>query len=453
MTDAIPDGLDRGPEGQYRPNIARMIRSASGTAVLQAASTGLGFVTSIVLARSLGRTGYGQYALAFAWSGFLLIPALLGMDRFLVRGIATYEVEHRWSLARGLLRRTNELVLLASVLIACLGCVVALTCLSPTLRAPFCVAMTLIPVTALTTLRQGAMQAMGRVVRGQLPEYLIRPLLILVGIGTLAFIGHGILTPTTALAVVVAGVAVAFAVGALQLRRASPAVLRSARASYLTRDWLRASVPMMLIGGLWMANSYVGTLAVGALAGPRAAGVYSIVEKGAAVIVLVLVATNMPLAPAIARLHAAGDREGLERAVEQVARISFVISIPICAAFAIFPNIYLSIFGPGFADGSMALTVLALGQLVNAAAGPAGNVLLMSGQERVALRGVGAGLLVNLVLAVALVPPLGVTGGAIAFSLSLVVWNTSFVLAARKHVGVNVTAFRALAIATARGDV
>jgi O-antigen/teichoic acid export membrane protein len=75
-------------------------------------------------------------------------------------------------------------------------------------------------------------------------------------------------------------------------------------------------------------------------------------------------------------------------------------------------------------------------------AGPSGYVMLMTGHERMAVRGVAAGLVANLALAVALVPPLGVTGGAIAFAASLALWNVILVVMARRLVGVNVTAFR-----------
>jgi O-antigen/teichoic acid export membrane protein len=113
----------------------------------------------------------------------------------------------------------------------------------------------------------------------------------------------------------------------------------------------------------------------------------------------------------------------------------------------IFPDIYLGIFGASFDTGATALTILALGQLVNAAAGPAGNVLIMTGHERAAVRGMGAGLFANFVLGILLIPPLGVTGGAIAFTSSLVLWNTVLMLLARSRVGINVTAFRRLSIA------
>ena len=426
--------------------VKRILISASATVLLQGASLAMGFATAILLARLLGETGYGQYAFAIAWAGLLAIPAILGLDRFLVRGIATYEVSQRLSLMRGLLRRTNQLVLLTSLAMGGVGCFVAVLWLSPSLRWPFCVAMLLVPLTTLTLIRQGAMQAIGRVVSGQFPEYLIRPVLILLGIGALKLIGSGALTSTTALATNVFAVAVAFTVGAILLSRALPAVLRSVRPEYATREWLRAALPMMLISGVWAANNYCTTLVVGTLDGPRAAGVYSVVEKGAELIVLILVAANIPLAPAIARLHAQNDREGLQHATERVAQATLLASAPLALAFAIVPGVYLSIFGGGFDSGSIALTVLALAQLVNASAGPAGNVLLMTGHERAAVRGIVAGLLANLILGVILVPPLGVTGGAIASGSSLILWNTVLLVLARTHVGVNVTAFRWLAI-------
>jgi O-antigen/teichoic acid export membrane protein len=114
----------------------------------------------------------------------------------------------------------------------------------------------------------------------------------------------------------------------------------------------------------------------------------------------------------------------------------------------VFPHLYLDLFGASFQTGAAALMILALGQFINAMAGPAGNVLLMTGQERIAVRGVAAGLVANVVLAIVLVPPLGVTGGAIAFASSLVLWNTVLVVLARRHVGVNVTAFRRLSLQT-----
>jgi O-antigen/teichoic acid export membrane protein len=449
--DAGDVGSDDAP-ARSPSSVRQLLRSASGTAVLQVASNGAGFLTALLLARFLGREGYGRYAFSFAWAGFLALVATIGTDRFLVRGIAVYEVEEKWRLMKGLLRRTNQLVLLTSGTIALVGCVVAVLWLSPSLRVPFCVAMVLVPLTALTLLRQGAMQAFGQVVKGQVPEYLVRPLLILVGICILQIVSNGVLTATSALVVNVAAVATAFALGTVLLLGALPKELRSVPADYATRAWIRASLPMMLIAGVWMFNTYIGTLVAGTLKGPSAAGVYSVVQNSTMLIVLFLVAANMPLAPAVARLHARGDRRQLERTTERLAWAGLLVSAPACAVLALFPDFFLGFFGPGFDTGATALTIVALGQLANAAAGPSGVVLIMTGHELSAARAVGAGAVANLVLAILLVPPLGVTGSAIAFASSLVLWNVALVMIARRRLGVNVTAFRRLSLSRAEAD-
>ncbi len=429
------------------PGVFRqLLKSASGTAVLQITSNGLGFLTALLLARFLGRRGYGLYAFSFTWAGLLALISTIGVDRFLVRGIAMYEVQGRWHLMKGLLRRTNQLVFLTSMTIAVGGCIIAIVWLSSSLRGPFCVAMLLVPLTSLTLLRQGAMQAFGHVVSGQFPEFLIRPLLIVTGIGTLELLGNGILSPTTALGVNVVGVATAFTVGTILLLRVLPKDLHSVRSEYATREWVRASLPMMVIVGAWMLNNYIGTLVTGTLRGPAAAGVYNVVQSSAVLIVLFLVAANMPLAPAVARLYARGDRQQLERLTERVAWTGLLVSVPVCAAFVVFPGVFLGFFGAEFRTGSTALAIVALGQLINAAAGPSGVVLIMTKHELVAARAVGAGALANFVLAILLVPPFGVTGSAIAFATSLVLWNLALIVIARRRLGVNVTAFHRLAV-------
>jgi O-antigen/teichoic acid export membrane protein len=435
-------------EPPLRSAVRPMLMRASATLMLQGFSLATGFVTTVLLAHLLGSLGYGRYTYAIAWASLLTMPAILGLDRFVIRSMAVYEVEGRWDLVKGLLRRTNALVLAAAGGIGVIASLVAVFALEAHLRWTFCLAMLLIPFGALTLLRQGAMQALGQVVWGQVPEFLVRPVALLVTVVALELAGHS-LTSTTALAANVLSVAVAFAVGVAMLRRALPSVLKRVAPRYEMRAWLTASLPMMWFGAVWYGNKYIATLVVGTLAGPQAAGVYSAVERGSELIVLVLVAANMPLAPVIARMYATKDRLGLQHATERVTQAVLLVSVPIAAFFAFFPDVYLNVFGPSFKSGATALPILAVAQAVNAAAGPTGNVLIMTGHERAAFGGIAVGLVSNIVLGIVLVPSLGVTGGAIASGSSLILWNVILAVRARKQLGVNVTALPWLAV---RGD-
>jgi O-antigen/teichoic acid export membrane protein len=280
----------------------------------------------------------------------------------------------------------------------------------------------------------------------------VRPLLLIGGIGILALIGKAVLTPIAAMTVNVIAVGSACATGVNSLRKALPEQVRSASPRYEMSTWIAAALPMMLIGGIWQVNGYVSTIAVGTIGGARDAGIYSAVEKGGEFIVLLLVAANMPFAPLVARMRAKGDLAGMQHGAERIAQATAIAAFPIALAFVVFPGVYLGIFGGSFGSGATALRILAVGQLFNAAAGPVGTVLIMTGQERAACWGIGAGLLTTIVLSIALIPSLGVTGAAIADAVSFVVWNLSLNVLCRKRVMVNATALPLLAMKLPRTE-
>jgi O-antigen/teichoic acid export membrane protein len=407
----------------------------------------LGFAAALLLAHLLGSGSYGRYVFAITWANFLTVFALLGFDQFVIRALTQYRVREQWGYIAGLLRRSHLVVLASSAAIALAGCTVALLALSPSLTIPFCIAMLIVPINALTLLRQGAMQAFGRVVIAQLPEYLIASLLVVAGAAVFALWAPHSLTSSSAIAVYAASSLAALCVGFALLARYRPVLSRSARPAFATRNWLHSSVRIMLINGLWQTNAYVTIIILGSLASASFTGIYSVDQKAAALILLIYFAINMALAPQIARLHADSDTRALQRTVERMARLATLLSLPLAILLLLVPQVYLSLFGQGFGAGANALRALAAAQIVNALAGPAGNVLVMTGQERPAAAATAVAFGVNVLLAVALVPVLGITGSGIAFACSLTVWNVVLVLIARRRLRVNTTALPFLTIA------
>jgi len=83
------------------------------------------------------------------------------------------------------------------------------------------------------------------------------------------------------------------------------------------------------------------------------------------------------------------------------------------------------LFGSSFTAGANALSILSLGQFVNALTGSVGYMLLMCGHEK-SLRNtlIGAALL-NVMLNVTLIPRYGIIGAAVAGATSNVWMNIS----------------------------
>lgn len=397
-------------------------RGAAFTFGLRLVSTGLTYAVSVMLARLLGVRGYGTYALALEWLTFLTVPTALGMDRFMVREIAVYRTKEQWSELRGFLRWGNLAVLAASLTAALIGALVVTVVVSQNgLRLSLYVAFATLPLMSLTTLRQAAMRGFDRIVGGGWPELVLRPLLIL----ALTTLGWFLLPEFSApWAVAALGLAtlIAFSVGAGLLAR----VLRTApqaRPVYRSRVWLVTSLPFMLISATYVFNNKAGVLLLGVLGERTDVGLYTPASRGADLIALVLLAVNTAFAPTLARLYAQGKPRQLEAAVARSTRLITLVSLPVALGFIVFGRTFLAIFGPEFTAAQNALTILSVGQLVNAATGTVGTLLNMTGHERDTALVVGFSAAVNIGLNVLLIPRFGLTGAALATALGTLVWN------------------------------
>ena len=77
------------------------------------------------------------------------------------------------------------------------------------------------------------------------------------------------------------------------------------------------------------------------------------------------------------RIAADGERRGglaLSGMLKRVTRWNTVLSMPIFLTLMVIPSALLALFGDRYTAGAEALVILAIGQLINTAAGPLGQV-------------------------------------------------------------------------------
>lgn len=432
--------LGRGAQSSLRVHLAR---STAGTFALKVASTGLGFLTSLFLARLLGAAGYGVYAYAMSIVALLLIPATLGLPRLLIRNISVYRTRSSWSLLRGLLRWSNWTALTASVALALLGALVVKVFsnrFQPQTVATLWIAMMALPLMALSQIRQAALQGLNRIMEGQLPEALIRPFLFIVLIGgTYFLIGQKVNAPS-AMEMQLVACGVAFLAGTVLLRRYLPAPVKESSPSYEIRAWMRSALPLLFIGGVSVVNQYTDILMLGALKGAADVGIYRVAMRGAMLIPFMLDAVNMAIGPAISSLYTKGDMKRLQRVVTKSARLALLFSLPLVLTFVLLGRWLLLIFGPEFQKGATALAILSTGQLVNVAAGSVGLILIMTGHEDDTFKGLVVAAVANVVLNASLIPIWGIEGAAVASAVSTIIWNILLGIRVYRRLGVNSTA-------------
>lgn len=431
-----------GPAGSTVPAAAgtsgRLAAATVWTLALNVSTVVLNFGLVVLLTRVLGARAYGAYASALAWSGLLTAIGMLGLTPLIVRQLAAYETHAAWGLLRGLLRRVTQAVVLASAvaLIAAAAVGTLVYAGRPELLHPFWIALALGPLLSLTSIRQAAMQGLGRVVAGRLPETVVAPLLVLVLSGGAALVLGDAFGAGVAVALQVAATIVAFLLGGILLRRALPASARLAAREYDLASWRRSGLPLALLTALMAANTQSGTILLGALSGAADAGMFNVASRMTMFISFVALAASYPLMPAVARLHATGELEAVQRLVLKTARTVLFFAVPTGIVLVAFAPRLLRLFDADFGAGGTAMRILAIGEVVNVLTGYGGLVLVMSGHESDLTRSVAAGAVLNIALSAVLIPTLGVSGAAAGAAAGMVCANLLMTRLAWQRLGI-----------------
>lgn len=423
--------------------VRALTRAATGSFGLNLVNTGAAVLTTVILARVMDLAAFGIYSWVVATIWLLTVPAVLGVDRLLVRDIAVYIGNASYGLVRGLLVRSAQLVL--GMCLAIFGAIALAVWLSggalgATTVAALAVGLVALPFLAYARVGQAALMGIHQVVLGQVPDLLLRPVSQLAFVLVIALIGSRLDAPS-AVALFTASAAASLVLAAALLRSRMGAVLQPSRPTYQTRRWVAAAFALVLLSGGLVINSQTGVVLLGLIDTPESAGLYSVAQRGALLVAFPLMAASSALAPIAARLWSAKDVGQLQRLVTFSARAVLLGSLPIALVFIVAGESLLGfVFGASFTAAATALSVLSLGQVANSSSGAVATLLIMTGNTWRAGMGIAAGIVVNIVLAVALIPTYHTVGAAIAAAASLVVSNLIHVVMARRSLGIDPTA-------------
>jgi O-antigen/teichoic acid export membrane protein len=402
-----------------------LLAKGAGNFALNLIALVAGFVIALLLSRTLGSSGYGAYAFSIALGTFLAVPVLLGLPTLVIREVASDRVRARWGLIRGVIRWSNQLVLLASVVVCGLAAATfaATGWPSGSLRVPAFIGLAFVPLTGVVSLRTAAMQGFGRVVQGRLPENLVTPILTIAGVVALDLVLGDRFSASWAVSAALVALVVGVILGIWLLRLSTPAEVRAARPELAPRRWLLAALPIFVISGISTVNDQAGTLVLGAVSTPREVGVFGVAYRVANLIPFLLLVAIPTLMPSIAELNATGETKRLQTLMTRTARIVFYGSLPVAIVVLVAAGPLLELFGADFSSGTTALRIMAVGQIVNVAVGVPGTILMMVHEAGRMTIGIGLGALANVGLTVALAPKFGATGAAVANCASVTLTN------------------------------
>ncbi|WP_433350405.1 flippase [Micromonospora sp. CA-111912] len=425
LGEAEPQG-DRHVRGMARGGGLNLL----GALLSQAAV----FLIMLLLARVLGIREVGRYAQCYAVLSLAGLLSLSGFRAGLTRFVAVHLADSDAPALRGTVRLGLAISAASSVVLAA-ALALAAPWLAARLHDPgLATGLRLVALTLpASTICEAALAATRgwRTQRpftfiGQLYEPGTRLLLTALALAT----GAGLTGAYWAL--VGAGWSAALlalvALGRL-VRRVPPArpVYRPRQLfGFSTVSWVSS---LSSTGLIW-----VDTLLLGFFANPEI-GVYNVATRLVTVAIFVLAPINAAFGPYIAHLHHRGELADVRRVYAVATGWVVRLSMPAFVALLVLPGDLLRVFGGEVATGAAVTVVLALGQLVNAATGPCGTVLNMSGRVAVNMADNLAALVLNMLLNLWLIPAYGIVGAALAWSVSLIVVNVARVLQVRALVG------------------
>lgn len=253
----------------------------------------------------------------------------------------------------------------------------------------------------------------GDFIRGQVPNELVRP--VLLGLG---FVVAGVLSQSrvsfevgaavflTATFVVAVWVLPILRTPAVSIDPGTHARLRSSTA------WFTSTSALSLLSDR-STEVLAGFLAPGA-----PAGAYALALRFTSMCAFGLSTGQFLYGPTMARLRTTNDRTAELAVVRRVRQLSNLFAFACAAPLLVVPGWILDVLAPDFAGYENALRVAAVAGVLAAWTGPSQLLLEMHGLERI----VSYSYAVSLTLSVLFAPPLidryGATGAALAFALA-----------------------------------
>jgi O-antigen/teichoic acid export membrane protein len=192
---------------------------------------------------------------------------------------------------------------------------------------------------------------------------------------------------------------------------------------FSTTTLLQSSVPLFWVALSQLVIMLSATLILGVWGTSADVGIYGAASRVVVLLNFLTMAVSSIAAPKFSALHQQGNMPALGALAKSSTKLLVLVATPAFAILFLLPDKVMGLFGHEFASGATVIMILAAGQLINIITGPAGNVLMMCGHERLVRNTLVFSALICVVISLVLIPLIGVLGAAIANSITVSIEN------------------------------
>ena len=395
-----------------------------------------GYFFRIYLARTLGPEALGLYALGMTIVGFLSLFTAFGLPTAAARFVSEYLSKREYERLGAFLRAGAAALLPANLLLGAVLLVVGPWIAKRFYHAPalggYFLLFSLIMLFGATSTFLGQVMAgyqdVGR--RTVITHFLGTPANILFAVALIS-LGFGL---GGYLAAQVASGFLVMALLAVLVWKMTPAEARhTGGIGRMDKAVVSFSAAAFVLTGVQFVLAQADTVVLGLYLHAKQIGIYAVAMALVGFVPVALQSVNQILSPTIAELYAAGKHALLQRLYSTLTRLVVTLTLPLALTFMFVARPLMEIFGPAFAAGAIVLIIGTLGQVINCAVGSVGYLLLMSGHQKQMVQIQITNAVLMIALSLALVPRIGIAGGAVAAAASVAVTNLWALVEVRRH--------------------
>jgi O-antigen/teichoic acid export membrane protein len=217
--------------------------------------------------------------------------------------------------------------------------------------------------------------------------------------------------------------------------------VESVEPTYSRNVWLSVSSILFLTTAMDLLLKQSDILMVGYFLNNTKAGFYAVASKLATLSSLGLAVADYIVMPRIAALFESRQYGKLQKMVRSASFQILSISLPVMLVLIIFGKVILGFFGLPYKDSYIPLVILLVGQLVNAATGMVGGLMMVTGHQRKFFIFYAGAILLQFVMNILLIRPLGINGAAISTTVAMVFLNMAAYFFVRKNLRIKASIF------------
>jgi len=378
----------------------------------------------VALVARLGSTEYGLLSLGFAFVSFLSIFSILGLRTGVIRYVSFYKGKNNQKKIKGTIYSSLKISLPVSLVLMILLFVFAekislLVFHNPDLTIVLRIFSLAIPFLSLSSIFIGGIIGFQKIKYQVLSKEIIENIVKLILTFVLIYIGFGLFGAIIGYVIAIMGTAI-FSFYFLQ-KKVFPFFKTKLKPVLITKELFYYSFPLTFVGVLALIIKWTDVLMIGYYRTTSDVGIYNVALPTANLLVLVPTALMVLFMPIITELYSKRKLKDILLLSKVISKWIFFVNLPIFLLIFLFSKQILNLmFGFEYTQASGVLLILIFGYMIFSLSHIYGAILNTIKKTKIVFYISLIVTIVNVILNYTLIPKIGMFGGAIATSSSLI---------------------------------